>query len=76
MSREVWSAPAVMPDSPVPIPRRRILAMNAEWRREALRMNLWLVPAIEIVLAVILFAVTYTVDRAIYDGHHACRAGC
>lgn len=32
-------------------------------------MNLWLVPAIEIALAVILFAVTYTVDRAIYDGH-------
>ena len=70
MSREAWSAPAAMPDSPVPIPRRRLLAMNAEWRREALRMNLWLVPAIEIALAVILFAVTYTVDRAVYDGHH------
>ncbi len=34
-------------------------------------MNLWLVPAIEIVLAVVLFAGTYAVDRAIYDGHHA-----
>lgn len=34
-------------------------------------MNLWLVPAIEIALAVILFAGTYAVDRAIYNGHHA-----
>ncbi len=71
MNREAWSAPIRMPDSPVPIPRRPFLAMNAEWRREALRMNLWLVPAIEIALAVILFAGTYAADRAIYDGHHA-----
>ncbi len=34
-------------------------------------MNLWLVPAIEIVLAVVLFAGTYAVDRAVYDGHQA-----
>jgi uncharacterized membrane protein len=34
-------------------------------------MNLWLVPAIEITFAVILFAGTYAVDRAVYDGHHA-----
>jgi len=38
-----------MPDSPIPTPRRTFLALNAEWRREALRMNLWLVPAIMIV---------------------------
>ena len=33
-----------------------------------LRTNLWLVPAIEVVAAVILFAVTYALDRAAYDG--------
>jgi uncharacterized membrane protein len=38
------------------------------WRREALRTNLWLVPTIEIVLAVALFVATYLVDRAAYDG--------
>lgn len=34
-------------------------------------MNLWLVPAIEIVFALILFTVTYSIDRAVYNGHHA-----
>jgi uncharacterized membrane protein len=34
-------------------------------------MNLWLVPAIEITVAVILFAGTYAADRAVYNGHHA-----
>jgi uncharacterized membrane protein len=38
------------------------------WRREALRTNLWLVPTVEIVLAVVLFAGTYALDRAAYDG--------
>jgi uncharacterized membrane protein len=38
------------------------------WRREALRTNLWLVPTVEIVLAVALFAGTYALDRAAYDG--------
>jgi uncharacterized membrane protein len=38
------------------------------WRREALRTNLWLVPTVEIVLAVALFVVTYVLDRAAYDG--------
>ena len=37
------------------------------WRREALRTNLWLVPTVEIVLAVALFAGTYALDRAAYD---------
>jgi uncharacterized membrane protein len=71
VSREAWSASAAMPESPAPIQRRPLLAMNAEWRREALRMNLWLVPAIEIALAVLLFAATHAVDRAVYDGHQA-----
>jgi uncharacterized membrane protein len=38
------------------------------WRREALRTNLWLVPTLEIALAAGLFAGTYALDRAAYDG--------
>jgi uncharacterized membrane protein len=34
-------------------------------------MNLWVVPAIEIAIAVVLFAGTYAADRAVYDGHLA-----
>jgi len=32
-------------------------------------MNLWVVPAIEIVIAMMLFAGTYVADRAVYDAH-------
>ncbi len=38
------------------------------WRREALRTTLWVVPTIEVILAVALFAVTYAIDRAAYRG--------
>src|SRR6202161_16287 len=38
------------------------------WRREGLRTNLWLVPTAEIALVVALFAGTYALDRAAYDG--------
>jgi uncharacterized membrane protein len=38
------------------------------WRREALRTNLWLLPTLEIALAAGLFAGTYALDRAAYDG--------
>ncbi|MFZ0906383.1 MAG: DUF2254 domain-containing protein [Mycobacterium sp.] len=41
---------------------------EADWRREQLRTNLWLVPVLETVAVVLLFALTYTVDRAAYDG--------
>ncbi|HTW04594.1 MAG TPA: DUF2254 domain-containing protein [Streptosporangiaceae bacterium] len=41
---------------------------GSEWRREALRTNLWLVPAIEVVAAALLFVGTYALDRAAYDG--------
>jgi uncharacterized membrane protein len=44
------------------------LPLPSAWRREALRTNLWLVPTVEIVLAVALFAVTYALDRAAYNG--------
>jgi len=43
-------------------------SLPSAWRREALRTNLWLVPTVEIVLAVALFAGTYALDRAAYDG--------
>jgi len=38
------------------------------WRREALRTNLWLVPTAEILFVVALFAGTYALDRASYNG--------
>jgi len=38
------------------------------WRREALRTNLWFVPALEVAAAVLLFVVTITIDRAAADG--------
>jgi uncharacterized membrane protein len=46
----------------LPLPRA------SAWRRESLRTNLWLLPTIEIVLAVALFVGTYALDRAAYDG--------
>jgi uncharacterized membrane protein len=42
--------------------------LPSAWRREALRTNLWLVPSVEIVLAVGLFAATYALDRSAYNG--------
>jgi uncharacterized membrane protein len=44
------------------------VSLPSAWRREALRTNLWLVPTVEIVLAVALFAGTHALDRAAYDG--------
>ncbi len=46
----------------------RRLMRGSDWRREALRTNLWLVPAVEVVAAVGLFAVTYALDRAAFAG--------
>lgn len=41
---------------------------EADWRREQLRTNLWLVPILQTIGIVVLFAITYTVDRSAYDG--------
>ena len=41
------------------------------WRREALRTTFWLVPTILVVVAGLLFAVTYEVDLAAYHHHLA-----
>jgi uncharacterized membrane protein len=46
---------------------RRFLR-GSEWRREVLRTNLWLVPAVEVLIAVLIFAGTYALDRAAYNG--------
>jgi uncharacterized membrane protein len=43
-------------------------AVESEWRNEALRTNLWLIPAVESVAAVLLFALTLSIDRAAF--HH------
>jgi uncharacterized membrane protein len=43
-------------------------ALGSHWRREVLRTNLWLVPAVEVIAAIALFAVTTAVDRAAYHG--------
>jgi uncharacterized membrane protein len=42
--------------------------LPSAWRREALRTNLWLVPTVEIVFVLALFAGTYALDRLAYDG--------
>jgi uncharacterized membrane protein len=43
-------------------------ALASHWRREVLRTSLWFVPAIEVVVAVVLFLGTLTADRAAYRG--------
>jgi uncharacterized membrane protein len=46
----------------------RGLAVESHWRNETLRTNLWLIPAIESVAAVALFAVTVGLDEAAFHG--------
>src|ERR1700753_849732 len=41
---------------------------EADWRREALRTNLWVVPVVATFVVVLIFLVTYTFDRFAYDG--------
>jgi uncharacterized membrane protein len=42
--------------------------LQADWRREALRTNLWVVPATETLVVLVLFVVTYAIDRAAFRG--------
>jgi uncharacterized membrane protein len=42
--------------------------MASSWHREALRTNLWLIPIIEVILAVGLFVLTHFIDLAVYHG--------
>ena len=41
------------------------------WRRETLRTNLWLVPSLEVLLAVLVFGGTYALDHAAHSGDFA-----
>jgi len=41
----------------------------ASWRWEALRTTFWLVPTVLVVVAAVLFVVTFAVDWAAYNGH-------
>ena len=43
-------------------------ALGSHWRQEVLRTNLWLVPGVEVVAAIALFAGTLALDRAAYHG--------
>jgi uncharacterized membrane protein len=47
---------------------RHSLRTASDWRREALRTSLWVVPTVELVAAAALFVVTYSLDRAAYHG--------
>jgi len=55
-------------------PARGSAYLEAGWRREALRTNLWVVPAVEALIAVGLFAITYQLDQASYNGQLALPA--
>ena len=46
----------------------RKFAVESDWREEMLRTNLWLIPAVESVAAVLLFVLTLGVDRAASRG--------
>src|ERR1700733_6899663 len=43
-------------------------ALSAHWRSDVLRTNLWLVPSIEVLAAIVLFGATTALDRAAYHG--------
>ena len=48
--------------------RKAFPAPASHWRAEALRTNLWLVPGIEVLVAIALFVGTLSLDRAAYHG--------
>lgn len=43
--------------------------LESDWRKEAVRTNLWVIPTVVIAAVLVLFAVTYTADRTAYNGH-------
>jgi len=47
---------------------RHLMPVLSDHRREALRTSLWFVPALALLGAAVLFAVTYAIDRAAYNG--------
>ena len=45
-----------------------LVSLRSEWRREALRTNLWLVPTVEVIIAVALYFGTHLLDTAVFHG--------
>ena len=45
-----------------------ILPLLSDWRREELRTNLWLVPVVEVLVAVGLYFATHAVDVSAFHG--------
>jgi uncharacterized membrane protein len=45
------------------------LPLRSEWLREAMRTNLWLVPAVEVIVAVGLYVGTHAIDLSAFHGH-------
>ena len=45
-----------------------LVALRSDWRREALRTNLWLVPTIEVIAALALYFATHALDKSALDG--------
>jgi uncharacterized membrane protein len=67
VSREAWSArdddkDQAMRETPYGF------TVESHWRDETLRNNLWLIPALESLAAVALFAVTVSLDEAAFHG--------
>ncbi len=48
--------------------RKRRARRLSDWRIESLRTSLWVIPTAELVAALLLFVITYSLDRAAYHG--------
>lgn len=68
VSREAWSAMPRQATRQVISIKFRQLAIESDWRNETLRTNLWLIPVIETVAAILLFVVTLRIDQAAFHG--------
>lgn len=49
--------------------RKSSSVLATHWRADVLRTNLWVVPGLEVLAAVILFILTTSLDRAAYHGN-------
>jgi uncharacterized membrane protein len=45
-----------------------LLPGGTEWRREAFRTNLWVVPTLEVIAVIVLYAATHEIDKAAASG--------
>ncbi|BBZ47106.1 DUF2254 domain-containing protein [Mycobacterium parmense] len=43
--------------------------LESDWRKEAIRTNLWVLPTAVTAAALVIFGFTYAADRAAYDGN-------